>query len=165
MGVFRWIDRISRWGLGCIFILSGGLKLMAPAEFAVLIGAYGILPDPLLMPVAMALPALEVAAGFGLVIDIDGSLGVIAALLGLFVAILGYGIWMGLDVDCGCFGPEDPEARAFHGMRVSLYRDLVMLLWIAGLFACRRRTGVKPVRLSVLINDICKRRRRTHAHR
>ena len=41
----------------------------------------------------------------------------------LFMAILGYGISMGLDVDCGCFGPEDPESKAFHGLRAALYRD------------------------------------------
>lgn len=74
------------------------------------------------MPASILLPALEVAAGIGLLFDIEGCLSVIAALLCLLIAILGYGIWMGLDVDCGCFGPQDPEAKAFHGLRQSFYR-------------------------------------------
>ena len=38
---------------------------------------------------AIALPALEVAAGIGLLFDIKGSLAVIAGLLGMFIAMLG----------------------------------------------------------------------------
>jgi len=110
---------------------------MEPKTFAVLIEAYGIVPEGLLMPVAVVLPALEVAAGVGLLFDIEGSLSMIAALLMLFIAILSYGIWMGLDVDCGCFGPEDPEAKAFHGLRQSLHRDLVMLAGIAFVYGWR----------------------------
>ena len=131
MRLSSWIYRIVRWVLGGIFIYSGATKLLAPQTFAVLIEAYGLVPDMLLMPVALILPALEVVAGVGLLFDIRGSLAVIAGLLLLFIAILGYGIRMGLDVDCGCFGPEEPEAEAFHGLRLALYRDMVMLAAVA----------------------------------
>ena len=43
-----------------------------------------------------------------------------AVLLILFIAVLGYGIWLGLDIDCGCFGPGDPEHDAFSGLRTAL---------------------------------------------
>ena len=115
--LFDWAYKLSRWGLGGIFIYAGSIKLLEPKTFAVLIDAYGIVPESLLVLVAVALPALEVAAGIGLLLDIKGSLSMISGLLALFIAILGYGIWMGLDVDCGCFGPEEPEAKAFHGLR------------------------------------------------
>jgi uncharacterized membrane protein len=130
--------RLLRWFLGGLFIYSGATKLLAPQLFAVLIDAYGIVPEGLLMPVALILPALEVLAGVGLLVDIHGSLAVITGLLLLFVAILGYGIWMGLDVDCGCFGPGDPEAEAFHGLRPALYRDMVMLTAVVFLYGWRR---------------------------
>ena len=116
------VYKISRWALGIIFIYTGGIKLLDPESFAVLIDAFGIVPDELLMTVAIGLPAMELAAGAGLLFDIEGSLSVIAALLIVFIAILGYGIWMGLDIDCGCFGPEDPEAKAFHGLRPAVRR-------------------------------------------
>ncbi len=109
--------KLIRWTLGAVFIYSGGAKLLAPVTFAVLIDAYGIVPDGLLLPAAVVLVGLEVTAGIGLLLDIRGSLSVIAGLLALFIAILGYGIQMGLDVACGCFGPDDPEAEAFHGLR------------------------------------------------
>jgi len=149
-----WIYKLTRWLLGGVFIYAGSTKLLEPETFAVLIEAYGVLPEILLMPVAVALPALEVTAGIGLLFDIEGSLSVVAGLVGLFIAILGYGIWMGLDVDCGCFGPDDPEAEAFHGLRLSLYRDLVMLAGIAFIYGWRRYRAIKPLKITLLINKL-----------
>ena len=149
-----WIYKLTRWLLGGVFIYAGSTKLLEPETFAVLIEAYGVLPEILLMPVAVALPALEVTAGIGLLFDIEGSLSVVAVLVGLFIVILGYGIWMGLDVDCGCFGPDDPEAEAFHGLRLSLYRDLVMLAGIAFIYGWRRYRAIKPLKITLLINKL-----------
>ena len=109
-----WVYRAVRFILAVVFVWSGISKLIEPQSFAVIIEAYGLLPDELIMAVALFLPALELLAGIGLLIDVRGSLGIVAGLLFLFMAILGYGIWMGLDVDCGCFGPEDPEWRTSH---------------------------------------------------
>ena len=148
------IYKIMRWILGGVFIYAGSLKLLAPEAFAALVGAYGIVPDGLLMFMAIILPALEVAAGIGLLFDIEGSLMAIAGLLVLFIAILGYGIWIGLDVDCGCFGPNDPEADAFHGLRQSFYRDLVMLAGIVFIFGLRRYRSIRPVKASVIIQKL-----------
>ncbi|MCB2145532.1 MAG: DoxX family membrane protein [Deltaproteobacteria bacterium] len=152
MPLLSWMYRLLRWLLGGLFIYSGATKLLAPHLFAVLIDAYGIVPDGLLMPVAVILPALEVLAGVGLLFDIHGSLVVITGLLLLFVAILGYGIWMGLDVDCGCFGPEDPEAEAFHGLRPALYRDMVMLTAVVFLYGWRRYRRVQTRKISLLMD-------------
>lgn len=163
MNVLGWMYKLLRWILGGIFVYAGSVKLLDPKIFAVLIEAYGILPENLLMPVAVVLPVLEVAAGIGLLFDIEGSLSVVAALLGLFIVILSYGIWMGLDVDCGCFGREDPESEAFHGLKISLYRDVAMLLGIVLLYSWRRRYGIKPVKLTLFINEFLKRRRTKHA--
>ena len=153
-----WIYNLTRWILGGVFIYAGSTKLLEPKTFAVLIQAYGI-PDSLLMPLAIALPALELAAGIGLLFDIEGSLLVIAGLLGLFIAILGYGIWIGLDVDCGCFGPEDLEAEAFHSLKISLYRDLIILAGVAFLYGWRQYRAIKPLKITLLINKLCKKRR------
>ena len=152
MRLSSWIYRIVRWGLGGIFIYSGSTKLLAPQTFAVLIEAYGLLPDMLLMPVALILPALEFVAGVGLLFDIRGSLAVISGLLLLFIAILGYGIRMGLDVDCGCFGPEEPEAEAFHGLRLALYRDMAMLVAVAFLYGWCRYRHVQPRKTIPLVD-------------
>ena len=152
MRLSSWIYRIVRWVLGGIFIYSGAAPLLAPRIFSVLIEAYGLVPDMLLMPVALILPVLEVVAGVALLFDIRGSLAVIAGLLLLFIAILGYGIRMGLDVDCGCFGPEEPEAEAFHGLRLALYRDMVMLTAVIFLYGWRRYRCAQPRKTIPLVD-------------
>lgn len=158
MSLLDWIYKLSRWILGGIFIYAGSLKLLAPESLAVLIEAYGLVPENLIMPLSVALPALEVAAGMGMLFDIKGSLALIAGLLVLFIAILGYGIWMGLDVDCGCFGPDDPESTAFHGLRLALYRDLIMMAGIAFMYGWRRFRAITPLKINLLIKNNRKRR-------
>jgi len=136
--ILKRLYQLGRLSLGGIFIYAGGRKLLAPEPFAVLIYAFGIVPPGLLIPVALGLPFLEVAAGWGLVFDIRGSLTTIAGLLVLFIMLLGYGILMGLDIDCGCFGPGDPETDAFHGLKTALFRDLVMLGGVVLMYGYRR---------------------------
>ena len=150
MIIVDWIYRLTRWVLGAVFIYSGILKLLEPSSFAVLIEAYGLVPDLLLLPTALSTAFLEVAAGVGLLFDVRGSLSVIAGLLVLFVAILAYGLGMGLDVDCGCFGSGDPEAQVFHDLGAALYRDLFMFALVVFLFGWRRIRRIRAVNLSQL---------------
>ena len=152
MKTMELLYRLCRWTLGGIFIYAGSTKLLEPEIFAVLIEAYGIVPEALLMPVAIGLPVLEVMAGFGLLFDIRGSLGLITGLLVIFMLVLSYGIWLGLDVDCGCFGPEDPEAEAFHGLRLSLFRDLVMMAGVIYIYVWRRYRAIHPPGVVVIAN-------------
>lgn len=155
-----WIYNACRWILGVIFIYAGATKLMAPEIFAVLIHAYGIVPETLLLPVAIGLPLLEVVAGIGLVFDIRGSVSLVGGLLVMFMVILGYAIWLGLDVDCGCFGPDDPEAEAFHGLRTALIRDLVMMAGVVFIITCRRYGSIRPISGMTAVNQIFNRRKK-----
>jgi uncharacterized membrane protein YphA (DoxX/SURF4 family) len=159
-----WLYRLCRWTLGGIFIYAGGSKLLEPKTFAYLVEAYGVVPEGLLIPVAIGLPALEVIAGFGLLFDIRGSLGLITGLLVIFMVVLSYAIWSGLDVDCGCFGPEDPEAEAFHGLRLSLFRDLVMMGGVIFIYGWRRFRAIRPTRARVIVNQLFNRGRKKDAY-
>ncbi len=158
MGFFDGVYRLLRCSLGIIFIYAGFIKLLHPVTFAVLIEAYGIVPEMLLLPVAVLLAVLEVAAGIGLFFDIEWSLSIMTGLLVLFVVILSYGIWMGLDIDCGCFGPGDPEAEAFHGLKLTLCRDLVMLAGVVFLFGWRRYKNIKPIKIKLFIEKMIRRK-------
>lgn len=140
-----WAYTAARCALAAVFLWAGAAKLADPRAFATLIDAYGLVPAPLLMPLAIGLPTAEVIAAVGLLADIRGSLAVISILLAVFIAVLGYGIRMGLDVDCGCFGPEDIESRAYHGLRAALERDLVMATLIGCLYGWRRFRCLRPV--------------------
>jgi uncharacterized membrane protein YphA (DoxX/SURF4 family) len=164
MNMMDWLYRLCRWTLAVIFIYAGGTKLLEPENFAVLIEAYGIVPEELLMPVAIGLPLLEVIGGIGLLFDIRGSLALITGLLVLFMVVLGYGIWMGLDVDCGCFGPEDPEAKAFHGLRLSLFRDLATMTGVFFIYGWRRYRAIQPVSVMVMVNQLFSKRRKEDAY-
>jgi uncharacterized membrane protein YphA (DoxX/SURF4 family) len=137
MKIVDWTYRLCRWIIAAIFLYAGSAKLMEPAIFATLIEAFGLLSDHLVMPLAIGLPVLEIVAGLGLFFDIRGFLSVVTVLLVLFIAVLAYGLRMGLDVDCGCFGPKDPEAEAFHGLGVSFYRDLLMLAGVGYMYGWR----------------------------
>jgi hypothetical protein len=122
-----WTYRLVRLALAGAFLLAGAVKLADPAVLAVTIKAFGILPPAWAHPLAVVLPLVEVLAALGLVFDLRGSLGTIAALLLVFIAVLAWGLHLGLDIDCGCYGPADPEAKAFGGLRTAFERDLVML--------------------------------------
>lgn len=160
----NWIYKLGRWTLGAVFIYAGSVKLLMPKPFAVVIAAYGIVPEGLILSVAIILSALEVAAGVGLIFDIEKSLGVIAGLLILFLSLLIYGIWMGLDIDCGCFGPEDPEAEAFHGLRWSFYRDLAMLSGVVFIYGWRQHLAIRPIKITQLTYNLWEKRIKKDAY-
>ncbi|EKD37130.1 MAG: methylamine utilization protein [uncultured bacterium] len=126
-----WVDRLCRWGIGLFFLIAAVPKLFDVAGFAAVIDAYGILPDSLLLPMAVGLPVMEIILAVGLLLNRLPCKAGVAALLLVFIAVLSYAIWLGLDIDCGCFGPEDPERQAFHGLKTALVRDIVMLLPLA----------------------------------
>lgn len=119
-----WLYRGIRILLAALFIYGGAVKLIDPHAFARTISAYDLVPEPLLPFVAIGLPAVEFLAGLALAFDLRGSLATITGLLALFLAVLGYGIFQDLDVDCGCFGAEELDKQA--GLRLAFYRDLAL---------------------------------------
>lgn len=132
--------------LAGLFIASGVLKLLDPPRFATLIAGFGLLPHPLILPAAIILPVAELAAGIGLVFCRRGCLAAIATMLILFMAVLAYGIHLGLDIDCGCFGPEDPE-QAYKGLKGALVRDAAMMAAVLFLYWSHGRSQWRSGRL------------------
>lgn len=164
MKMMDWLYKLCRWTLGGLFIYAGSTKLLDPKTFAALIDAYAIVPEGLLILVAIVLPLLELIAGIGLLFDIRGSLAMLTGLLVLFIAVLAHSIWMGLDVDCGCFGPEDPEAEAFHGLRQSLFRDLVMMAGVFFIYIWRQYRAIRPIGVMVIVKQLFSKGRKENAH-
>ena len=144
-----WIYRIVRVVYVVLFLYAGINKLLDPRSFAIVIDAFGLVPDPLIMPMAVALPILEILAALGLLFDVRASLGLMTGLLAFFMAVVSYGIWMGLDIDCGCFGPGDLEGEAYRGLRPALYRNLILAVGIGYLYTWRFIRAVKPLRLEL----------------
>ncbi|MEW6586743.1 MAG: MauE/DoxX family redox-associated membrane protein [Nitrospirota bacterium] len=120
-----WSYRIVRAVIGIIFIYAGITKLTDVHAFADIISLYDLVPEKMLTPVAFGLPALEILAGMGLILNMRGSRTAIVVMLLLFISVLWYGILKDLDIDCGCFSPE--EINEHNSLRVAFYRDLAML--------------------------------------
>lgn len=123
-----WIERLSRWFIAGVMIFAAVPKLSDPVAFSEIVGAYGLLPDFLVFPAAWALPLLELTAAFLLIKGRSSGLWIASILMLLFIAVLSYGIWLGLDIDCGCFGPGDIESEAFSNLRTALVRDLLLCI-------------------------------------
>ncbi len=131
----RYCYHLLRLALGGIFIYSGGVKLLDVKDFARIISRYDLVPEPLLAPVAIGLPAVELLAGLALLVPLPGALTAITGMLLMFVVVLWYGILKDLDIDCGCFSSEELEGQA--GLRMALYRDFVMLAACGYLYGYR----------------------------
>jgi uncharacterized membrane protein YphA (DoxX/SURF4 family) len=135
-----WIYHLLRLALAVIFIYAGIIKLFDPKAFAHAIAQYDLVPEGLLPLVAIGLPALEVLAGLGLILEVRGSLSIILILLLIFLVILGYAVWENLDIDCGCFTVDELDAQ--RDVRTAFWRDLIMIG--ATFFLCWRRQGRRP---------------------
>jgi len=133
-----------RWMLAGIFVYSGAVKLADPSRFAEIIAGFGLLPEAFIFPLAVLLPVVELVAGVGLAFSLRGSLPTIALMLLMFIAVLLYGIHLGLDIDCGCFGPEDPE-QAYKGLKAALVRDVLMMVAVLFVHWSRGRTRRRSV--------------------
>ncbi|MDX2481528.1 MAG: MauE/DoxX family redox-associated membrane protein [Desulfuromusa sp.] len=133
-----------RLTLTTIFLWSGIAKAVHPLQFAATVGAYGLLPDPLILFVALGLILAEIIAAGGLLFEKRGALTLTTLMMILFLGVLSYGIYLGLDIDCGCFGPDDPEAEAFHDLRGVLLRDLALMLAIGYMYLWRFINRLTP---------------------
>lgn len=130
--------------LGGIFIYSGWLKLTDLRPFSAVIGAFGLVPVEVRSIAAFLISSSEIIAGAGLILDIKGTLTAMLFMMILFIMVLGYGIQMGFDIDCGCFGNDDPVGAAFHGLRSALVRDLILISLTLYLYIWRRVNSFKP---------------------
>jgi len=134
-----WISRTARFALAAVFLLAGVPKLFNPNDFAQVISMYGIVPESLVLETALVLIAAELAIALGLMLDRIWAVVAAGVMLLLFIAVLAYGIHLGLDIDCGCFGPEDPEHSAVSNLRSAVVRDILLLIPVAYLLAVSTR--------------------------
>ncbi len=126
-----------RWLLSGLFLWAGVIKLSNPKAFARSIDAFGLIPETLLPPVAIILPILEIMVGVAVLRRWRGGLPAMAALLLLFMVVLGLAIGQNLEVDCGCFSVA--EQREHTSVKAAFVRDLLMLAGVVCLGLLTRR--------------------------
>jgi uncharacterized membrane protein YphA (DoxX/SURF4 family) len=132
-----WVHHLGRIGIGAVFIWAGGVKLLDPRAFARILSGFDLVPEELLVPVAIGLPLVEFLAGVALIFDFRGALKIIFGLLVMFLAVLGYGLARNLNVDCGCFSTAEMAAQ--DGLKMAFLRDLGLLLVVLYLFFWQRK--------------------------
>jgi len=128
--------RVVRIALGLVFVWAGAVKLVDPRAFARVLSGYQMIPESLLAPIAIGLPLVEFLVGTGLVFNVRGSLSVVFGLLVMFLAVLGFAMYNNLDVDCGCFSPEEIDVH--NSLRTAFFRDVGLMAGAVYLFFWRR---------------------------
>ena len=111
----RWIVWALRVILGVVFIYGGIVKLQNPwALFAMNIDSYHILPYAMLEPVARGLPWVEILMGLLLMAPgpaVRIVAPVMSATLVVFFAAMVHAKMTGQQINCGCFGPNEPISK------------------------------------------------------
>ncbi|MDQ4102355.1 MAG: DoxX family membrane protein [Actinomycetota bacterium] len=124
------LHTVARLALAAVFLLSGALKVVEPAQTRIAVGAYELLPSDLVGPVATVLPLLELALGTLLLAGAFTRWVALASAMLLAALMVGVAqAWArGLSIDCGCFGGGGPVAEGDTRYPQELARDAGMLL-------------------------------------
>ena len=119
-----WLDRLLRIPLGMLFVAAGVVKMIYLPDFIVAVGEFGVVPDSLVAFSAGSICIAEILAGLG--VALGSRIGPVALgmLLVVFMTVLAYGIYLGLDIDCGCLGPD------YHvSLSTQLLIDVGLIAW------------------------------------
>lgn len=137
---------ILRVLLGGVFVVAGFSKAGHADVFAAQIAGFRLLPQPVIAPLALVLPYLEMLLGGYLIVGLftRTSAWIAVALLGIFDAAIASAVVRGLTVSCGCFGPNDTTVTTW----AEVARDAVLVVLAAivalrapGMLAVDRRIG------------------------
>lgn len=118
------VSYLVHWPLALLFLYSGGAKLLRLPQFAESVGDFGIVLDGLVRPTAIIVCIAELGLGYVLWQRKSWSLLATAALLLSFIGVLAYGVAIGLDIECGCFGSG---LKFKLGQQLGI--DLILLVW------------------------------------
>jgi len=97
---------MARAFLSAVFLLSGGLKLLAPGQFLLDVQSFDVVPYGVAYFVALFLPVLEILCALALwprCLARGAGWLLIGLLLG-FSGLILYEELEGLNLHCGCFG-------------------------------------------------------------
>jgi cobalt-zinc-cadmium efflux system protein len=128
---------LCRIVLGAVFIYASCAKILDPAAFARIIANYQVVSADTGHLIALFLPYLELVCGVCLIINRwpRGAALIVASLMVVFMAALGYNIYRGIDVHCGCFTLNE---KATGNMWLSLIRDVIFFAMAVGMVIYRR---------------------------
>lgn len=132
---------IVRVLLGGVLLAAGVLKLGHPADLAASIAGFRLLPAPVVGPLALALPFVELLLGAYLIAGLFTRViaTISAALLFLYGAAIASAVVRHIPANCGCFGPNDSAVADWPHVAFDL------ILCAAALFIVYRAPGAFAV--------------------
>lgn len=100
----RWLSFCVRLVLGGLFLYAGLSKIGQPYHFAAAIQAYQLLPQFLVGLTAVLIPWIETVSAIALILGCKPRSALITfmILLAIFIVLIGFTMFRGLDIDCGC---------------------------------------------------------------
>lgn len=103
-----WISLPVRLYLGGVFLAACYHKILHPDVFAVDVATYQFLPLWSVNLFALVLPWIELLAGVMLVIGLRVRAAglLVAGMMVAFMIALGWALYQGLDMSCGCFASQ-----------------------------------------------------------
>jgi putative oxidoreductase len=130
----QFVWRVVDFCIGGLFIYAGVIKAMDPIGFANDIDNYKTVPWVVGVRLAFYLPWLEILCGLALIVRrlYLGGIGLLTALISVFIIASIVAKARGIDISCGCFGHLSKDLS----FTKHLVLDLIILggliaLWLA----------------------------------
>ncbi len=129
---------VARWTLAYVFFAACWYKVLDPADFALSVATYGILPTVLVNPFAIIVPWLEFTAALMLLTGFRAQAGALltGAMMLIFTIALVIALIEGLDMSCGCFASTETGESI---NRMTLLRDVLLMAISAYVLVYDRR--------------------------
>lgn len=136
---------VLRIGLGAIFLFSSAGKIADPAAFAAIVANYQLLPSPWVSATAVIFPWIEVTCGLALVFGRleRGAALLVSLMMVVFIAIILYNGYRGLNIACGCFSLA---AKTPPNIALNTLRNLFILAAGAWVLLYPGRRQMTPAR-------------------
>ncbi len=126
--ISNWLVRICILLLALLFLAAGLAKIMAADDFVLAVWNFQLLSWQASLWVARILPWFEIVLGLWLLIPWQPTIArlLTCLLLIIFSAALVSAMARGLDIGCGCFGPQaSPSAQ--QDLIIALGRNVVLI--------------------------------------
>jgi uncharacterized membrane protein YphA (DoxX/SURF4 family) len=137
--------------LSIVFLAAGTAKLKDTSAFQAALRTYGWIPDRAIPPLALLVPAAELACAVSLAIPAATRIAaaVTVALIVVFTGTLVHALVTARNVNCGCFGGTDSDDLS----AAALVRNAV-LLSLGGVAAIARPVSADDVSLPLVVSGI-----------
>jgi uncharacterized membrane protein YphA (DoxX/SURF4 family) len=134
-----WRVRLAAAVLGAMFLAAGILKARDVGGFYHDLQSYRLFSPELLLLVAYYGPALEIIAGAAVLFERSRRAGaaLLVVMLAGFIMLLTVSWMRGLDISCGCFGPDGGKTN--YPLRLG--EDVVLLTLAVWVFQWSADTG------------------------